>query len=121
MLVLTGHVIEAGWFLLKLGENTKNETLRKIAIETFIVKAFENGWDKEHGGLFYFLDVDGWCPTQLEWSQKLWWPHNEAMIAFLMAYKHTRDLSHLQSFQQVFDYSYSKVVIQNFIINNVSL
>ncbi len=26
---------------------------------------FHTGWDKQHGGLFYFLDVDGHCPTQV--------------------------------------------------------
>jgi hypothetical protein len=32
------------------------------------------------------------CPcaaAQLEWNMKLWWPVNEAMIAFAMAYEET--------------------------------
>lgn len=74
--------------------------------------SFEAGWDKEHGGLYYFLDAEGFSPTQLEarpalvgwpaaaavcvahspcrvrqWNMKLWWPHSEAMIAFAMAYR----------------------------------
>lgn len=53
--------------------------------------------------------MDGWSPTQLEWDMKLWWPHNEAMIAFLMAYKVTQDEKFLVSFGQIFDYSYSHV------------
>ena len=43
----------------------------------------EKGWDKEHGGIFYFLDAEGQPPQQLEWDQKLWWVHLEAMICFL--------------------------------------
>lgn len=52
--------------------------------------SFERGWDKEHGGIFYFLDASGHCPVPLEWNMKLWWPHCEAMIAFALAYKATR-------------------------------
>ena len=39
---------------------------------------------------------------------KLWWPHNEAMIAFLMAHKLTSDESLWEDFKTVADYSYSK-------------
>ena len=123
----------------------------KLAIDTFILKPFNNGWDKENGvrtaqhsidnyriityllsehskyictynlyaprvyhshisqGLYYFLDVDGWSPTQLEWNMKLWWPHNEAMIALLMAYQLTKDQVCLEKFDQVFRYCYKHV------------
>lgn len=74
-------------------------------------RPFEYGWDKQHGGLYYFLDADGWSPVQLEWDMKLWWAHNEALIAFLMAYKETRDKRHLDRFAQIFDYSYSHVKV----------
>ena len=40
---------------------------------------------------------------------KLWWVHNEAMIAFLMAYGETAQQEHLERFAQVFDYSYAHV------------
>lgn len=74
-------------------------------------RPFEYGWDKQHGGLYYFLDADGWSPVQLEWDMKLWWAHNEALIAFLMAYQETRDKRHLDRFAQIFDYSYSHVKV----------
>lgn len=51
-------------------------------------------------------------PVLLEWDMKLWWPHNEAMISFLMAYKETRDLVHIDRFAQVFDYCYKHVSIK---------
>lgn len=40
---------------------------------------------------------------------KLWWAHNETLIAFLMAYKETRDPDMLEKFETVFDYCYTKV------------
>ena len=90
-------------------------------METFMTKPFEYGWDKEHGGLFYYLDVDGWSPTQLEWSQKLWWPHNEAMIAFLMAYQETGDIGYFKKFEQVLEYSYSHVSLSQFLLKHSSI
>ncbi|KAM9342092.1 N-acylglucosamine 2-epimerase isoform 2-T3 [Pholidichthys leucotaenia] len=59
-----GHALEAGWFLLQYSAESGDEELQKAAISKFVELPYEYGWDKEHGGLFYFLDVDGHCPTQ---------------------------------------------------------
>lgn len=40
---------------------------------------------------------------------KLWWPHTEAMIAFLMGFAETRDQELLELFNQVAEYSFAKV------------
>ncbi|VDH99173.1 N-acylglucosamine 2-epimerase [Mytilus galloprovincialis] len=109
-LMTPGHAIEAGWFLLDLASRKNKTELAETAIQTFMINPYNYGWDKQYGGLYYFLDVDGWSPAQLEWDLKLWWPHNEAMISFLMAYKHTKDVKHLDIFAQIFDYSYSHFV-----------
>ncbi|XP_023812865.1 N-acylglucosamine 2-epimerase isoform X1 [Oryzias latipes] len=102
-----GHALEAGWFLLQFSAETGDKEIQKTAIEKFIELPLEYGWDREHGGLFYFLDVDGHCPTQLEWNMKPWWPHCEALIALLMAYSQTKRPELLQRFLQVYDYSFS--------------
>nr|XP_033778112.1 N-acylglucosamine 2-epimerase [Geotrypetes seraphini]XP_033778123.1 N-acylglucosamine 2-epimerase [Geotrypetes seraphini]XP_033778133.1 N-acylglucosamine 2-epimerase [Geotrypetes seraphini] len=103
-----GHAIEAGWFLLCYAVKHQDLELIKVAIEGFMVQPFQTGWDREYGGLFSFLDVDGHCPTQLEWNMKMWWPHTEALIAFLMAYFETREAKLLQLFQKVFEFVFSK-------------
>ena len=54
-----------------------------------------------YGGILYYLDVSGFSPTQLEWNMKLWWPHAEALIALLMAYKETRDQRFIEKFDLV--------------------
>ncbi|XP_017260260.1 N-acylglucosamine 2-epimerase [Kryptolebias marmoratus] len=102
-----GHALEAGWFLLQFAAETGNAEIQKTAVEKFVALPYASGWDTEHGGLFYFLDVDGHCPTQLEWSMKLWWPHCEALVAFLMAYSQTRKPELLHRFFQVYDYTFS--------------
>lgn len=102
-----GHALEAGWFLLQYCEKNGDESLQLTAINKFIELQFQRGWDKEHGGLFSFLDVDGYCPTQLEWSMKLWWPHCEALIALLMAYNKTKKPTLLDTFSEVYEYTFS--------------
>ncbi|CAF91264.1 unnamed protein product, partial [Tetraodon nigroviridis] len=102
-----GHALEAGWFLLQFSAEQGDQELQRTAIDKFLEVPFKDGWDKDHGGLFYFLDVDKLCPTQLEWNMKLWWPHCEALIAFLMAYRQTKKPELLQRFFQVYEYTFS--------------
>uniref|UniRef100_A0AAQ5YNL9 N-acylglucosamine 2-epimerase n=1 Tax=Amphiprion ocellaris TaxID=80972 RepID=A0AAQ5YNL9_AMPOC len=102
-----GHALEAGWFLLQYSAERGDEKIQETAISKFMELPYQCGWDKKHGGLFYFLDVDGHCPTQLEWSMKLWWPHCEALIAFLMAYSQTKKPELLERFFEVYDYTFT--------------
>ncbi|KAL5014051.1 hypothetical protein ScPMuIL_008321, partial [Solemya velum] len=109
-LMVPGHSIEAGWFLLRRIRKSGKSDMTNTIIESFITKPFNVGWDSQHGGLFYFLDVDQHSPVQLEWDMKLWWPHNEALIAFLMAYKYTQNREYLEKFYAVFDFTFSHFV-----------
>ena len=108
-LINPGHAIEAGWFLLNYAQARDDDDLKRTAIEKFIELPFAIGWDSENSGLCYFLDADGFSPTQLEWNMKLWWPHCEALIAFLMAYKETKSSKHFESFCKVFEYTWTHV------------
>lgn len=40
---------------------------------------------------------------------KLWWPHSEAMIAFLMGYSDSGDPALLHLFRRVADYTFRQV------------
>ena len=108
-----GHAIEAGWMLLTEAQQQDLPDLKKIAIEDFIMTPLNAGWDKEHGGIFYFLDVDGHDPTQLEWNMKLWWVHNETLISLLMVYQVTRDDAIWKRFCEVLDYTLKHVSRSN--------
>ncbi|XP_033273575.2 N-acylglucosamine 2-epimerase isoform X3 [Orcinus orca] len=101
-----GHALEAGWFLLRHAVRRGDPKLRAHVIDKFLLLPFRSGWDPDHGGLFYFQDADGLCPTQLEWAMKLWWPHSEAMIAFLMGYSESGDSALLNIFYQVAEYTF---------------
>ncbi len=101
-----GHAIEAMWFIMDLGKRLNRPQLIEKAVETTL-KTLEYGWDKEHGGIFYFMDRKGFPPQQLEWDQKLWWVHVETLISLLKGYQLTGSSACLQWFEKVHEYTWS--------------
>ena len=67
--------------------------------------AFNIGLDEEYGGLLYFVDCLGNPPEAYEHDMKLWWPHTEALIALIMAYRDTGEEKYLDMFKKTIDYS----------------
>lgn len=98
-----GHDIEGVWFLLEHARRTGDAELVQKAAQIFDW-AIEAGWDREYGGLLYFIDCLGKPPEAYEHDMKLWWPHNEIMIASLMLYRDTGDEKYFQWFETVMDY-----------------
>ncbi len=101
-----GHTCENAWFLMSEAVYTGDKQLLSDALQMFDW-AFERGWDKEHGGILYFVDLDGRPCEQLEWDMKLWWVHNEALIASLMAYALTGDEKYWDRFLLLHEYVFS--------------
>jgi N-acylglucosamine 2-epimerase len=95
-----GHAIEAAWFLLMIARRRGDADLARRALP-IIDWSFARGWDPEHGGLLYFVDVAGHPPTQLEHDMKLWWPHCEALVATLLAHAMTGDARYARLYEQV--------------------
>ena len=102
-----GHDIECSWFLMERANATGDKELHKKAVEIFDM-AFEKGWDNEFGGILYFIDCLGNPPEAYEHDMKLWWPHNEALIASLMIYRDTRDKKYLDIFEKLLSYTKDK-------------
>ena len=98
-----GHDIEGVWFLLEHARRTGDKELVQKAAQIFDW-AIEAGWDKEYGGLLYFTDCLGKPPEAYEHDMKLWWPHNEIMIASMMLYRDTGDEKYLDWFYKTVDY-----------------
>lgn len=105
-LVNPGHSIEAMWFMMDLGVRLKRPELVEKATE-IALKMVEYGWDKEYGGIFYFLDRKGNPLQQLEWDQKLWWVHVETLITMLKGYRLTDSPKCLEWFERVHEYTWS--------------
>ncbi len=98
-----GHAIECSWFLMEEANYSGDKTLHENARQVFDF-AIEAGWDHEYGGLLYFIDCLGKPPEAYEHDMKLWWPHNEIMIAAMMAYRDTQEEKYLTWFEQTMDY-----------------
>ena len=103
-IVNPGHDIEGVWFLLEQAARTNDPSLVEKA-ETIFNWAITAGWDKEYGGLLYFVDCLGNPPEAYEHDMKLWWPHDEILIASLMLYRDTGKQEYLDWFYKTLDYS----------------
>lgn len=101
-----GHALEAMWFIMDLGERRQDQALIEEANKRALFM-LDYGWDKEQQGVFYFMDRLGYPPEQLEWNQKLWWVHLEAIEACLKGYLHTGHPKNWEWFEKIFAYSWS--------------
>ena len=108
-----GHAIEAGWFILEEGRLRNDPTLVDLGIEIIDVM-WERGWDEEYGGLRSFCDLDGKPPQEYCHDMKLWWPHNEAIIATLLAYDLTGDPRHATRHGVVHDWAHKHFADRDF-------
>ena len=105
-LINPGHAIEAMWFIMDLGERLVRPELIEKALE-ITLKMIDYGWDKKHGGIFYFMDRKGYPTQQLEWDQKLWWVHIETLISLLKGYKLTGSKECLDWFEKIHHYTWN--------------
>ncbi len=102
-----GHSIEAAWFLLHEGMYREDKQIIDKAL-LILEQSIEIGWDKEHGGgILYFVDIEGKPAEQYEWDMKLWWPHTEALYAFLLAYHLTGDSKYEKWYEKIHEWSFS--------------
>jgi N-acylglucosamine 2-epimerase len=101
-----GHAIEAAWFILREGKIRRDKTLIDTGCQ-MLDWMWELGWDREYGGMLYFVDAKG-LPLQEYWhDMKFWWPHNEAIIATLLAYQLSGDSKYADWHAQIHNWAYS--------------
>ena len=100
-----GHAIEAAWFIMREGRHRGDQSLIDMGC-TMLDWMWRRGWDEEHGGLLYFTDVYD-KPVQEYWhDMKFWWPHNEAIIATLLAFALTGEARYAEWHRQVHDWAF---------------
>jgi N-acylglucosamine 2-epimerase len=100
-----GHAIEAAWFILREAQRRGDSRLIRLGCQ-MLDFMWQRGWDPEYGGIYYFRDVYH-KPVQEYWhDMKFWWPHNEAVIATLLAYELTGDVRYAHWHQLVHDWSH---------------
>jgi N-acylglucosamine 2-epimerase len=100
-----GHAIECAWFLMHQGEKSARPEWIELGCQ-ILDRMWQRGWDQEHGGLFYFRDLHN-GPVQEYWhDMKFWWPHCEAIIANLLAFRLTSRECFLKRFHEVNAWSF---------------
>ncbi len=106
-LVNPGHSMEACWFVMNeyIKRDHSDKQLMDQALDV-LDHTFTKGWDSLYQGFYYFVDVENKPCEQIEWDMKLWWPHTEALIAYLMAYVLTKNRQYLQRYFMIYDYSF---------------
>lgn len=100
-----GHSVEMAWFLLLALRRQPNRALQQEVLG-ILESSLEFGWDKEYGGIYYFMDIEGHPTLQLESNMKLWWPHTEALYAVILAYTLTRDSRWLAWLERLDTYAF---------------
>jgi N-acylglucosamine 2-epimerase len=105
-LINPGHALEAAWFLLHHNRRQRNEHVQKAALR-MVMWSLEHGWDDRHGGIFYYQDIMGKPPVQLEWNMKLWWVQAEAIYATLRAYAASGEKRFLTWFERVTEWTFA--------------
>ena len=101
-----GHAIEAAWFILNESIFRNHDPRLKQLGLTILDWMLDWGWDQEYGGILYYRDVKN-LPIQEYWQDmKFWWPHNEAIIATLLAYQITGDEKYAKWHQMIHQWAY---------------
>ncbi|HWK99614.1 MAG TPA: AGE family epimerase/isomerase [Parapedobacter sp.] len=105
-LINPGHTLEAMWFIMELADRKADSNLMEKAVQ-IAISTLEYGWDEAYGGLFYFKDSKGHPPLQLEWDQKLWWVHFEAIVCMLKAFDYSGNPACWSWFLKLHDYTWT--------------
>jgi N-acylglucosamine 2-epimerase len=102
-----GHAIETAWFIMEESRYRNNDAeLLKRACQ-ILDWSLEIGWDEQYGGILYFKDCKGYPSPRYEHDMKLWWPHNEAIYATLLAYHLTRNKRYMDWHAKLHDWAYA--------------
>jgi len=104
-LVSPGSALEVAWFLLDLLD-WRPDPAKEARVFEIIEGSLDYGWDKEYGGLYYFMDVEDRPTLQLEANMKLWWPHTEALYALIRAWLRTGEARWLRWLELVDEYAF---------------
>jgi N-acylglucosamine 2-epimerase len=104
-----GHGIEAMWFIMDIAQRRQDKATIDLAVQ-IVLNILNHAWDKEYGGIYYFMDAKGHPPQQLEWDRKLWWVHLESLVALAMGYRLTSNPECWDWYRKLHEYSWSHFV-----------
>ena len=101
-----GHDLECSLFLLQEAVYRNNDAELITLAEKVFENAIKLGWDKKYEGIVYFKDAENKPVEAYEHDMKLWWPHNEGIVAALYFYKITGKQIYAEWFEKLTKYSF---------------
>jgi len=102
-----GHGIEAMWFVMDVARRRGDLKLANRALDV-VMATLDFAWDKEYGGIYYFMDAAGKPMDKLEHDQKLWWVHAEALVALAMGWAITNRPECRAWYERVHEYTWKR-------------
>ncbi len=104
-MVHPGHAIESAWMLMEVARARGDDALFGTAVDIALA-SLEHGWDQEYGGIRYVTNIDRTPTHSIEADTKLWWPHNEAQYALLLAWAQTGRGDVADWYRKVHEYAF---------------
>ena len=105
--VCTGHSFETAWFILEEARLRNNDS-KLIRLGTTILDWTLNAaWDNQYGGLVQLRDCKNLPCSDYSHNMKLWWTHNEAIIATLLAWLLTSEPLYWRWYTQIHQWAYA--------------
>ncbi len=102
-----GHAIEASWFILREGKHREDKELVRMGCD-MLDWMWDRGWDKEYGGMLFFVDLKGF-PVQEYWhDMKFWWTQCETIIATLLAYQLTGNPKYAEWHRMIHEWTFKR-------------
>jgi N-acylglucosamine 2-epimerase len=107
-----GHTLESMWFCIEEGRHRRDDSVVQRALQ-IADWAWENGHDREHGGMLAFTTVHGGKPPEQEaakwtdetWDTKIWWVHSESLYTAALAAVVTGEARWWQRFEHLHEYT----------------
>lgn len=105
--ITPGHAMEGAWFILHEAKRRGGDANLQALGLRMLDYSWQQGWDKEHGGILYFRDPTG-KPVMEYWhDMKFWWPQNETIIATLLAYTMTGEEKYARWHKMIHQYAHA--------------
>ena len=102
-----GHALEGLWFLITIFERSGQYQFIPQCCQ-LIRRHLELGWDKEYGGLFLAVDIEGIAPVFWKHPDcKPWWVQLEALVATTYAFYYTKEDWCVEWHERIQEYAFN--------------
>ncbi len=104
-IVNPGHIVEDGWFLIHWAVRHRRNDIISL-VNRMVQTILPLGWDKEYGGLFLAIDLQGNPhPTFTNADTKPWWILSEALYCLPLLHEVTGESWMNEWFLKIFNWA----------------